>query len=108
VGAAAAAAGARGQLGTLGRAARWARRAGGRGKRGHGKSWLGRAKGEVPGGPRALGLRLGHGGAKPAHDERERRRGGRDPGSAAAEKPARERGGGVLGFSYFLFSSTLS
>jgi hypothetical protein len=75
VGMAAAAAGARGQLGTPVHAARWAQRAGAGGERGSGRSWLGHARGKVPGGPRALGLRLGHGGAKPTHDERERRRG---------------------------------
>jgi hypothetical protein len=75
VGAAAAVSGARGLLGTPGRAARLARRAGVGGERGSGRSRLGHARGKVPSGSRALGLRLGHGGAKPAHDERERRRG---------------------------------
>jgi hypothetical protein len=74
------------------------------GERGRGKSWLGRARGKVPGGPRALGLRLGRDGTKPAHDERERRRGGSQAGPRQGSQPKR----GGLGFSYFLFNSNLS
>jgi hypothetical protein len=80
----------------------------GQGRAGPRQELAGPRQGRGPWWATRAGASAGTRGRQAAHDERERRRGGRESGWAAAEKPSRERGGGVWGFSYFLFSSTLS